>query len=216
MYPFFPFTSFRQHIPILHLSSTLTSSTSFKYRYRLASIRYLQQFHTLGFSSHAALPHCKLECTHFDPICLYLLEAALATLSKPARHYVASYQRYRIWRIHGTPTPRLNRSRGHDPAEPHTSGVRKTWRWGLWFAELSVQSWLRSENGQLLVANLTLYAQDGLPIVLLERFEELNVAVNCRDEGERWLWRLARQRLSIMLKTSGIMSIKPRMEDSYS
>lgn len=29
---------------------------------------------------------------------------------------------------------------------------------------------------------MTLYAADGLPIVLLERFEELNVSVNCHDD----------------------------------
>ena len=29
---------------------------------------------------------------------------------------------------------------------------------------------------------MTLYAQDGLPIVLLEGFEELNVSVDCRDD----------------------------------
>ena len=34
-------------------------------------------------------------------------------------------------------------------------------------------------DGQILLANLTLHAQDGLPIVLLER---LNVSVGCRDE----------------------------------
>lgn len=29
---------------------------------------------------------------------------------------------------------------------------------------------------------MTLYAPEGLPIVLLERFEELNVSVKCRDD----------------------------------
>ena len=29
---------------------------------------------------------------------------------------------------------------------------------------------------------MTLYAHDGLPIVLLERFEELNVSVKCKDD----------------------------------
>ena len=29
---------------------------------------------------------------------------------------------------------------------------------------------------------MTIYAQDGLPIVVLERFDELNVSVNCRDD----------------------------------
>lgn len=29
---------------------------------------------------------------------------------------------------------------------------------------------------------MTLYAQDGLPIVLPERFEELSVSVNCHDD----------------------------------
>ncbi|CAF9942270.1 MAG: hypothetical protein ALECFALPRED_009642 [Alectoria fallacina] len=38
------------------------------------------------------------------------------------------------------------------------------------------------DNGQLLLANMTLYAPDGLPIVLLERFELLNVSVKCQDD----------------------------------
>ena len=29
---------------------------------------------------------------------------------------------------------------------------------------------------------MTLYAPDGLPIVLLERFEELNISVKCQDD----------------------------------
>ena len=40
----------------------------------------------------------------------------------------------------------------------------------------------QSDNDRLVLANMTLYAQDGLPIVVLERFEELNVSVNCRDD----------------------------------
>ncbi|KAL8646780.1 MAG: hypothetical protein Q9210_005935 [Variospora velana] len=40
------------------------------------------------------------------------------------------------------------------------------------------------EEGQLLLANMTLYAPDGLPIVLMERFESLTSAVDCKgDDG---------------------------------
>ena len=40
------------------------------------------------------------------------------------------------------------------------------------------------ENGQLHFANMTLYAPNGLPIVLLERFEGLTSAVDCKgDDG---------------------------------
>lgn len=39
------------------------------------------------------------------------------------------------------------------------------------------------QNDRLLLANMTLYAPDGLPIVLLERFEELNVSVKCQDDA---------------------------------
>lgn len=35
------------------------------------------------------------------------------------------------------------------------------------------------EDGQLHYANMTLYAPDGLPIVLMERFEGLTSAVDC-------------------------------------
>ncbi|KAL9134514.1 MAG: hypothetical protein Q9175_004305 [Cornicularia normoerica] len=38
------------------------------------------------------------------------------------------------------------------------------------------------DNGQLLLANMTLYAPDELPIVLFERFEELNISVKCQDD----------------------------------
>lgn len=36
-----------------------------------------------------------------------------------------------------------------------------------------------TDNGQLLFANMTLYASDGLPIVLMERFEGLTSSVDC-------------------------------------
>ncbi|KAL9024350.1 MAG: hypothetical protein Q9196_006579, partial [Gyalolechia fulgens] len=40
------------------------------------------------------------------------------------------------------------------------------------------------ESGQLLFANMTLYAPEGLPIVLMERFEGLTAAVDCKgDDG---------------------------------
>lgn len=40
------------------------------------------------------------------------------------------------------------------------------------------------EQGQLLLANMTLYAPEGLPIVLMERFEGLTSAVDCKgDDG---------------------------------
>ncbi|KAL9595556.1 MAG: hypothetical protein Q9219_006376 [cf. Caloplaca sp. 3 TL-2023] len=40
------------------------------------------------------------------------------------------------------------------------------------------------ENGQLLFANMTLYAPDGLPIVMMERFEGLTAGVDCKgDDG---------------------------------
>ena len=41
-----------------------------------------------------------------------------------------------------------------------------------------------SDDGQLLFANITLYAPDGLPIVLMERFEGLTSSVDCKgDDG---------------------------------
>ena len=42
-----------------------------------------------------------------------------------------------------------------------------------------------SDSGQLLLANLTLFAQDGLPIILLEEFDELIISVDCRDNEGR-------------------------------
>ncbi|KAL8839222.1 MAG: hypothetical protein Q9170_001828 [Blastenia crenularia] len=40
------------------------------------------------------------------------------------------------------------------------------------------------DDGQLLLANMTLYAPDGLPIVLMERFEGLTAGVDCKgDDG---------------------------------
>ena len=36
-----------------------------------------------------------------------------------------------------------------------------------------------TDNGQLLFANMTLYASDRLPIVLMERFEGLTSSVDC-------------------------------------
>ncbi|KAL8726096.1 MAG: hypothetical protein Q9166_006933 [cf. Caloplaca sp. 2 TL-2023] len=40
------------------------------------------------------------------------------------------------------------------------------------------------DNGQLLFANMTLYAPSGLPIVLMERFEGLTSAIDCKgDDG---------------------------------
>lgn len=40
------------------------------------------------------------------------------------------------------------------------------------------------DDGQLLFANMTLYAPSGLPIVLMERFEGLTSAVDCKgDDG---------------------------------
>lgn len=41
-----------------------------------------------------------------------------------------------------------------------------------------------SDNGQLLLANMTLYAPDGLMMIMMERFEGLTSAVDCKgDEG---------------------------------
>ena len=40
------------------------------------------------------------------------------------------------------------------------------------------------DDGQILLANMTIFAPEGLPIVSLERFEPLNVAVDCRDDEE--------------------------------
>ncbi len=40
------------------------------------------------------------------------------------------------------------------------------------------------DDGQLLLANITLCAPDGLPIILMERFEGLTSAVDCKgDDG---------------------------------
>lgn len=40
------------------------------------------------------------------------------------------------------------------------------------------------EDGQLILANMTLYADDGLPIVLMERFEGLTKSIDCKgDDG---------------------------------
>ena len=48
----------------------------------------------------------------------------------------------------------------------------------------SVHSLHEVDHGQLLLANMTLYAEDGLEIVLMERFEGLTSAVDCKgDDG---------------------------------
>ncbi|KAL8957357.1 MAG: hypothetical protein Q9183_006083, partial [Haloplaca sp. 2 TL-2023] len=58
------------------------------------------------------------------------------------------------------------------------------------------------ESGQLLLANMTLYAPDGLPIILMERFEGLTKAVDCKgDDGAMSLTFKSREAYAYALKT---------------
>lgn len=61
---------------------------------------------------------------------------------------------------------------------------------------------LTPDNGQLLLANMTLYAPDGLPIVLMERFEGLTAAVDCKgDDGAMSLTFKSKDAYDYALKT---------------
>ncbi|KAI4199072.1 MAG: hypothetical protein LQ348_001939 [Seirophora lacunosa] len=58
------------------------------------------------------------------------------------------------------------------------------------------------DDGQLLFANMTLYAPDGLPIVLMERFESLTSTVDCKgDDGAMSLTFKSKQAYNYALKT---------------
>lgn len=63
------------------------------------------------------------------------------------------------------------------------------------------------DDGQLLLANMTLYAPDGLPIILMERFEGLTSAVDCKgDDGRMSLTFKSRQAYDYALKTWQIIN----------
>ena len=67
------------------------------------------------------------------------------------------------------------------------------------------------DNGQLLFANMTLYAPDGLPIVLMERFEGLTSTVDCRgDDGHVSMTFLSNEAYRHALKIWGYIN-----EDDY-
>ena len=59
-----------------------------------------------------------------------------------------------------------------------------------------------ADDGQLLFANMTLYASDGLPIVLMERFEGLTSKVDCKgDDGAMSLVFKSKDAYDYALKT---------------
>lgn len=63
------------------------------------------------------------------------------------------------------------------------------------------------DDGQLLFANMTLYAPDGLPIVLMERFEGLTSSVDCKgDDGDMSLTFLSEKAYSYALKIWGYIN----------
>ena len=63
------------------------------------------------------------------------------------------------------------------------------------------------ENGQLHFANMTLYAPDGLPIVLLERFEGLTSSVDCKgDDGAMSLTFNSKKAYKYALKIWGYIN----------
>ena len=58
-----------------------------------------------------------------------------------------------------------------------------------------------AENGQLLLADMTLHASDGLDIVLMERFEGLTTRVDCKgDDGSMSLTFKSEQAFNQALK----------------
>ena len=63
------------------------------------------------------------------------------------------------------------------------------------------------DDGQLLFANMTLYAPDGLPIVLMERFEGLTSAVDCKgDDGAMSLTFNSKKAYKYALKIWGYIN----------
>lgn len=63
------------------------------------------------------------------------------------------------------------------------------------------------DGGQLLFANMTLYAPDGLPIVLMERFEGLTSSVDCKgDDGVMSLTFKSRKAYDYALKIWGYIN----------
>ena len=63
------------------------------------------------------------------------------------------------------------------------------------------------DEGQLLFANMTLYASDGLPIVLMERFEGLTSAVDCKgDDGSMSLTFKSQQAYRYALQIWGYIN----------
>ena len=66
---------------------------------------------------------------------------------------------------------------------------------------------MTSGNGQLLFANMTLYAQDGLQLVMMERFETLTSAVDCKgDDGEMSLTFKSQDAFDYALRTWSIIN----------
>ena len=55
---------------------------------------------------------------------------------------------------------------------------------GLYSLTCKVLSSHILDSGQLILANVTLYGEDGLEIVMMERFEGLTSAVDCSSEGD--------------------------------
>ena len=63
------------------------------------------------------------------------------------------------------------------------------------------------DGGQLLFANMTLYAPDGLPIILMERFEGLTSAVDCKgDDGSMSLTFYSKSAYEYALKIWGYIN----------
>ncbi|KAL8663475.1 MAG: hypothetical protein Q9168_008087 [Polycauliona sp. 1 TL-2023] len=63
------------------------------------------------------------------------------------------------------------------------------------------------DDGQLLFANMTLYAPSGLPIVLMERFEGLTSAVDCKgDDGQMSLTFTSKGAYDYALKIWGYIN----------
>ena len=59
-----------------------------------------------------------------------------------------------------------------------------------------------TDNGQVLLANMTLYAPDGLQMIMMERFEGLTTAVDCKgDDGTMSLTFKSQDAFNYALKT---------------
>ena len=63
------------------------------------------------------------------------------------------------------------------------------------------------DDGQLLFANMTLYAPSGLPIVLMERFEGLTSAMDCKgDDGTMSLTFTSKEAYNYALEIWGYIN----------